>query len=1118
MYAELHAISNYSFLRGASHPHELVEQAAKLGYSAIAITDECSFAGIVKAHEAAKKHQIRLLVGAEFRLAEGVFVFLAKNRKGYGQISQLITSSRRRAEKGAYQLQFTELLDGLDECILLWKPQPLEPELDTRVQIEDQLQAYQAQCLTVGLALVSAFANRCYLLMERSLLAGEALKLQLWQKLAEHLQIECVAAGNVRMHCEQRQKLQDVLTCIRYGTQLEHAGALLLANTETALKPLNAIAKRYSKAWIDNSLVIAKQCEFSLDELRYEYPSEVVPSHLTASEYLAQEVEKGATWRFNNEVPKAVKLQYVKELQLIKDMQYEYFFLTIYDIVQFAKSQHILHQGRGSAANSVVCYCLGITEVDPTKVNMLFERFVSKERDEPPDIDVDFEHERREEIIQYIYSKYGRERAALAATVISYRFKSAMGDVGKALGIDRQHIEHILHSVDRRDSEFDWLSQLEAKGLVPKEGIGQYLLPLVQEILGFPRHLSQHVGGFIISSGPLSELVPVENAAMADRTVIQWDKDDLESLGLLKVDVLALGMLTAIRKCFELITQTHSQTQAQSNTQNQTYDNLSLQNRHSLDNSLEPYQTQQVKPFSMADICWEQAEVYQMLQRGDSIGVFQVESRAQTSMLPRLKPKCYYDLVVQIAIVRPGPIQGDMVHPYLRRRDGLEQVSYPSAEVEAVLSRTMGVPIFQEQVIQLAMVAAGFSGGEADKLRRAMASWKRSGELQQFETKLLNGMQSRGYSTEFAEQIYRQIKGFGEYGFPESHSASFALLAYVSAYLKYHYPAAFCCALLNSQPMGFYSPSQLIQDVKRHGVNVLPVCVNQSQWQHTLESNEHGEQQLRLGFRLVKGLNQKECARLVEVRPKQGFHQLEQIYQLGIACHELETLASANAFVTLAGHRHQVRWQLSACQQSLPLFAEDELNQLDRVKGAQDKSHQSPNSELIQDGSKQRAHTIKHIQVERESTPKLAPPTAAESMQADYAYTGMTLGEHPMAMLRARSRLARSCLHNCITAEALEGCRSGQVVTVAGLVVGRQRPSTASGVTFITLEDETGNVNLVVWSATARSQRQAYLVSKIMKVSGVLERQSGVTHVVAGKLEDISHELDKLSVRSRDFH
>ncbi|GIU12556.1 error-prone DNA polymerase [Shewanella sp. c952] len=1055
MYAELHAISNYTFLRGASHPHELVGQAAELGYQAIAITDECSFAGIVKAHEAAKKHQIKLLVGTEFQLAEGVFVLLAMNRKGYGQISQLITTSRR-AEKGAYRLQFSELLQGLDSTILLWQPPTLKSIRSDLGELSTQIAAYQAAVLAVGQSLQQHFSQRCYLLMERSLVAGEALKIQLWTQMAMQLAMPCVAAGNVRMHCQQRQKLQDVLTCIRYGTELVQAGELLLANAETALKPTATLYKRYPKEWIENSLSIAERCNFSLEELKYEYPSEVVPSELSASEYLAQEVYKGALRRFNNQVPASVTAQYNKELVLIKAMQYEYFFLTIYDIVKYAKSQQILHQGRGSAANSVVCYCLGITEVDPTKVNMLFERFVSKERNEPPDIDVDFEHERREEIIQYIYRKYGRERAALAATVISYRFKSALADVGKALGIDKQHLDHMQHSIDRRDTETDWLMQLQEKSLLPSEGMGKYLFPLVQSILGFPRHLSQHVGGFIISSGPLSELVPVENASMADRTVIQWDKDDLESLGLLKVDVLALGMLTAIRKCFELIsTRKHR--------------------------------------FTMDQVEWEQAPVYQMLQRGDSIGVFQVESRAQTSMLPRLKPNCYYDLVVQIAIVRPGPIQGDMVHPYLKRRDGIEKVTYPSKEVESVLSRTMGVPIFQEQVIQLAMVAAGFSGGEADQLRRAMASWKRSGELQQFEAKLLQGMQSRGYSAEFSKQIYRQIKGFGEYGFPESHSASFALLAYVSAYLKFHYPAAFCCSLLNSQPMGFYSPSQLIQDVQRHGVVVLAVCANRSQWQHTLVTIADNRVAIRLGFRLVKGLNRQEIEKLIKQRPEQGFSHIDQIYYLGIARHELETLASADAFTDIAGHRHQVRWQLSACQPSLPLF--DTALEDMALKQGDSQLQQAPS------GLSQKAEVA------------LPSPSAAESMQADYAYTGVTLGQHPMSLLRGKS-----CVHHCLTAEQLDERRSGQVVTVAGLVVGRQRPGTASGVTFITLEDETGNVNLIVWSATAKAQRQAYLVAKIMKVTGVLERKSGVTHVVAGKLTDISTALNELVVRSRDFH
>lgn len=1057
MYAELHAISNYTFLRGASHPHELVEQAAELGYQAIAITDECSFAGIVKAHEAAKKHQLKLLVGTEFQLAEGVFVLLAMNRKGYGQISQLITTSRRRAEKGEYQLQLNELQQGLDNTILLWQPASLKSISSAFGELSTQIATYQSDVLTVGQSLHRQFPQRCYLLMERSLVAGEALKIQLWAQMAKQLDMPCVAAGNVRMHSQQRQKLQDVLTCIRHGTELAQAGELLLANAETALKPIATLYKRYPKEWIENSLSIAERCNFNLQELKYEYPSEVVPSELSASEYLAQEVYKGALRRFNHQVPASVTAQYEKELVLIKAMQYEYFFLTIYDIVQYAKSQQILHQGRGSAANSVVCYCLGITEVDPTKVNMLFERFVSKERNEPPDIDVDFEHERREEIIQYIYGKYGRERAALAATVISYRFKSALADVGKALGIDKQYLDHIQHSIDRRDTEVDWLTQLQEKSLLPREGMGKYLFPLVQSILGFPRHLSQHVGGFIISSGPLSELVPVENASMADRTVIQWDKDDLESLGLLKVDVLALGMLTAIRKCFELISTPE-------------------------------------QPFTMDQVEWEQAAVYQMLQRGDSIGVFQVESRAQTSMLPRLKPNCYYDLVVQIAIVRPGPIQGDMVHPYLKRRDGIEKVTYPSKEVESVLSRTMGVPIFQEQVIQLAMVAAGFSGGEADKLRRAMASWKKTGELQQFEDKLLKGMQKRGYSAEFSKQIYRQIRGFGEYGFPESHSASFALLAYVSAYLKYHYPAAFCCSLLNSQPMGFYSPSQLIQDVQRHGVAVLAVCANRSQWQHTLVTIADNRIAIRLGFRLVKGLNRQEIEKLIQQRPEQGFTHIDQIYYLGIARHELETLASADAFSQIAGHRHQVRWQLSACQPSLPLF-DDMLEAGMNCKQEGERVLPAPGG----------LNSVAGV--------TLPSPSVAESMQADYAYTGVTLGQHPMSLLRGQS-----CLHHCLTAEQLDECRSGQVVTVAGLVVGRQRPGTASGVTFITLEDETGNVNLVVWSATARAQRQAYLVAKIMKVTGVLERKSGVTHVVAGRLTDISVALNELVIRSRDFH
>ena len=1033
MYAELHAISNYSFLRGASHPEELVATAASLGYQALAITDECSLAGIVKAHDAAKRHQISLIVGAEFQLPQGLLVVLAPDRLGYARLSALITLGRRRAEKGSYQLDLADFSTLEQRCICLWRPPLWQGTVAVDGHFRPQGLQYLQQLLQQW---VTVLGTAPYLLMERLLDAGEAWQLELQQQLAETADLTCVAAGNIRMHCPQRQQLLDVLTCIRHNTDIPHAGALLSTNAEMAMKPISAIQKRFPQAWLDNSVQIAKRCHFSLDELKYEYPAELVPKGMTAAQYLTQEVTLGAQRRYHNNVPEVVRQQYTRELQIIRELQYEYFFLTIYDLVNFAKAQQILHQGRGSAANSVVCFCLGITEVDPTKINMLFERFISKERHEPPDIDVDFEHERREEVIQYIYRKYGRERAALAASVISYRFRSAMRDVGKALGLDEPRIETLMAAVDRRDMQEDWQQQLRRQSLVPQQGLGCWLLPLVQSLMGFPRHLSQHVGGFIISAGPLAELVPIENAAMAERTVIQWDKDDLESLGLLKVDVLALGMLTAIRKCFALL-------------------------------------RQHVKPFSMAQIRWEDPAVYQMLQRGDSMGVFQVESRAQTSMLPRLKPACYYDLVIQIAIVRPGPIQGDMVHPFLRRRDGLESVSFPSEAARGVLERTLGVPIFQEQVIHLAMVAAGFSGGEADQLRRAMASWKRTGELEQFEQKLLDGMAARGYSESFAKQIFSQIRGFGEYGFPESHSASFALLAYVSAYLKHYYPAAFCCALLNSQPMGFYSPSQLVQDLRRHGVSVLPVAINRSDWNCTLEATTDGTLALRLGLRLVKGLSFRAALTLLNAKGA-GFQQMSQLVSLPIASDDLEALASANAFAELSGDRHQARWQLAAAQQQLPLLRNVEATEV--------------------------AVTLPVV-------------TEVDAILADYAHIGLTLGRHPIALLRQQGSLPQ-----CYTAKALWQCRHGQLVNVAGLVVGRQRPGTASGVTFITLEDETGHINVIVWSGTAKAQRQPYLSARILKVSGIVEFSAGVLHLIAGKLQDLSSVMEQLLVSSRDFH
>ena len=717
------------------------------------------------------------------------------------------------------------------------------------------------------------------------------------------------------------------------------------------------------------------------------------------------------------------------------------FFLTVYDLVQFAKRQQILYQGRGSSANSIVCYCLEITAVDPRQIQVLFERFISKERAEPPDIDVDFEHQRREEIIQYIYQKYGRHRAALAATVITYRFKSAVREVGKALGISLPQLELFIKNVDQKDQHTKWEEQLQSLGLDSQSHVGQCFLQLVQSLQGFPRHLSQHVGGFIISAGPLSELVPIENASMKDRTVIQWDKDDLASLALLKVDVLALGMLSAIRRALHMVQHHHG------------------------------------RKLSLADITRmdDDSKVYEMLQQGDSVGVFQVESRAQMSMLPRLQPACFYDLVIQIAIVRPGPIQGDMVHPFLRRRAGKEPVEYPSKEVKGVLARTLGVPIFQEQVIKLAMVAAGFSGGEADRLRRAMASWKRHGELDQFHHKLVDGMVARGYKLAFAERLYQQILGFGEYGFPESHSASFAVLTYASAWLKYHYTAVFYCAILNSQPMGFYSASQLVQDARRHGVQVLPVCINKSLWDHSLETTQTEELALRLGLRQVKGVRQEDMHRLLEQRPKQGFKDLSQVQALHHAKGQLESLASANALTCFSGHRYQARWQLLDNHQHLPLLRQVQEAQPDQLPG----------------------------------------PSSLDALTEDYASLRLSLEQHPMALLRNAG-----LLKGCLSTSQMVDKPHRSLVTAAGLVTGRQRPGTASGVTFITLEDETGNTNLVVWQGTARAQRQAYLNATILKVKGILERDpdSQVIHIIAGKLIDCSHLLEQLSVSSRDFH
>ena len=842
------------------------------------------------------------------------------------------------------------------------------------------------------------------------------------------------------MHSRERQPLQDVLTALRNHTNLENACHCLFQNGERYLRPLPVLDRLFPEAWLRETLVIAEQCTFEPGSLRYEYPPDLVPGGTSPAAYLKQLTQDGERRRYPNCTPSNVQRLIRKELSLISEMKYEHYFLTIQDIVAFARSKGILCQGRGSAANSAVCYCLGITEVNPARVELLFERFISKDRGEPPDIDVDFEHERREEVIQYIYRRYSRERAALAATVIRYRPRSAIRDVGKALGFDPAMVEQLLEGIDWRDKASNWRQQILDKHLTRNPKVADQFFTLVNTLLGFPRHLSQHVGGFVISAGPLAELVPVENAAMADRTVIQWDKDDLESLGLMKVDVLALGMLTAIRKALDLISEEKS------------------------------------APFFMQDIPLEDPATYAMLQKGDSIGVFQVESRAQINMLPRLKPETYYDLVIEVAIVRPGPIQGDMVHPYLRRKHGLEPVDYPNDAVRNVLERTLGVPIFQEQVIKLAMVAAGFSAGEADQLRRAMAAWKSHGDLTPFRDKLINGMLERGHDADFAERLYLQICGFGGYGFPESHAASFALLVYVSSWIKRHYPAAFYCALLNSQPMGFYSPSQLAQDARRHDVTVLPPDVNYSQWNHTLESpNRH----LRLGLRLIQGLSASGAESLHNNRPAEGYRSTAELRHLaGLNQRDMELLAGANAMPAFTTNRHQAYWQLLEHEQPAELFAKE---------------------------------TAAHYQPEH--CYQLPEPTEGQNVLADYASQGLTLQRHPLALLREQGHLKF-----CLSAEQLKNIQPGRPVQVAGLVTGRQRPGSASGVTFVTLEDETGNVNVVVWLETARRQRKPLITARLLHVKGILEREGDIVHVMAGRLSDLSHLIQTLPVNSRDFH
>jgi error-prone DNA polymerase len=938
----------------------------------------------------------------------------------------LISRARRAAPKGTYAASRDDLVDCLKDsrCLILWVP--------------DGHRAERAALRAAGGWLEERFRGRLWLAAELQRGGNDRRLFAEWRAAGRELGVPLVAAGNVLMHCRERKNLQDTLTAIRLKTPLDKLGFALEPNGERCLKPIAELARRFPPELLRETLAILERVSFSLDELRYEYPRELVPDGETPASHLRKLTELGERWRWPSGTPPDVRGRIEHELALIAELRYEAYFLTVHDVVREARRMGILCQGRGSAANSVVCFCLGITEVDPARMQTLVERFISKERNEPPDIDVDFEHERREEVIQYIYRKYSRERAALAATVICYRPRSAVRDVGKALGLEDGQVGAVARSLHWWEGALIEQERIAEAGFDPKSRRVRLWLELVETLIGFPRHLSQHVGGFVIAERALDELVPVENAAMPDRTVIQWDKDDLEELGLLKVDVLGLGMLTAIRRCFGLI---------------------------------ERYSGRR---YTIATVPAEDPNVYGMISRADTMGVFQIESRAQMAMLPRLRPKNYYDLVIEVAIIRPGPIQGDMVHPYLRRRSGEEPVTYPSDEVRRVLERTLGVPIFQEQVMQLAMVAAGFTPGEADQLRRAMAAWRRNGDLERFEHRLIDGMTARGYNREFAERIFNQIKGFGEYGFPESHSASFALLVYVSAWLKHHEPAAFCCALLNSQPMGFYAPQQLVRSAREHGVEVRPVDVNSSDYESTLERCEDLPPALRLGLHNVKGISEEGGRRVAEARAAGAFATVRDLAErAGLGAKDLGALASAGALHGIAGHRHRARWEVAGVEKPTELLPSPRFN---------------------------------------EALPMLRRPLESEDIASDYRHLGLTLGRHPLALLRAR--LAEL---QVLDARSVAGLRHGARVRSAGLVITRQRPSSAAGVTFVTLEDETGYLNLVIWDSLAQSERRIVRGAALMGVVGKVQKEGEVLHVIAERLYDHSEWLGDVVTRSRDF-
>ncbi|MTZ15385.1 DNA polymerase III subunit alpha [Pseudomonas sp. JL972] len=1020
-YAELHCLSNFSFQRGASSARELFERAARLGYRALAITDECTLAGIVRAWQAAKDNGLPLIVGSELRIENGPrLILLVENLTGYQALCRLITLARRRCEKGRYRLLLDDFAESPDGLLAIWLPDDDDRHLPWLRRL---------------------FPQRLWLAVELHRGADDAAQLQHLLERATSCGLPPVACGDVHMHARGRRALQDCMTAIRHHLPVAEAGAHLFPNGERHLRRHEELAELYPPALLAETLRIAARCTFDLGQLRYHYPRELVPHGHDATSWLRELVERGARWRWPDGVPEQARGLLEHELKLIAELAYESYFLTVHDIVNWARERQILCQGRGSAANSTVCFALGITELDPTLPGrrLLFERFLSRERKEPPDIDVDFEHERREEVIQYVFSRYGRHRAALTAVVSTYHSAGALRDVAKALGLPADQVNALADCCGRWSDRVPSAERLAEAGFDANNPLLRRVLALTGELIGFPRHLSQHPGGFVISEHPLQTLVPVENASMAERTVIQWDKDDLDLVGLLKVDVLALGMLSALRRCFALI---------------------------------ERYRGTR---WTLATLPQEDPATYAMISRADTIGVFQIESRAQMAMLPRLRPRKFYDLVIQVAIVRPGPIQGDMVHPYLRRRNGEEPVLYPSDELMPVFERTLGVPLFQEQVMELAIIAADYSPGEADELRRSMAAWKRHGGLEHHRERLTARMLDKQYEPEFITRIFEQIKGFGSYGFPESHAASFALLTYASSWLKCHEPAAFACALINSWPMGFYSPDQVLQDARRHGIEVRPVDVCHSDWDCSLEPGAEAQPSIRLGLRMIRGLREADARRIESARRTQAFSDVDDLSRrAGLDARARERLADAGALHGLAGHRHHARWAVAGVEPQLPLFAE--------------------------------------LAATTEAPVNLPLPTTGEDLLTDYATLGTTLGPHPLTLLRDQLRARR-----CRSSRELADAEPGRPVSVAGLVIGRQRPQTASGVVFVTLEDEFGLINVVVWQHLAERQHPVLLQSQLLQVDGHLESAHGVRHVIAGRLRDLSALLSGLDVRSRDF-